>query len=122
MPVLKHKEPCDKCPWRRTSARGWLGADDPEHFLGSTEVGLAMPCHCAIDYEDEDWYETQYPEAPFCAGALIYLRNSCTLPIFDQGGVPEAMAQVEQDHETVFTFRNEFLEYHKVPWANNHED
>lgn len=109
MPVLRHKTPCNQCPWRRKSAAGWLGADTPEGFLATTMAGVAMPCHTAIDYERDDW-EEQAEKGPFCAGALVFLKNICNLPRTPD--VAAARAQVEPDHAAVFSRPDQFLAHH----------
>ncbi len=57
------RRPCKECPWRRKSARGWLGADNPQGFLSTTLADTRMPCHMAVNYEREDWRE-QAERAP----------------------------------------------------------
>ena len=109
MPELKHKTPCKVCPWRRTSAPGWLGAATPQQFLDQTKGEVHMPCHAAIDYERDDWRE-QAQAGPMCAGALTFLANHCILP-----RDPELAAmrrQVSADHATVFSHSQQFLDHH----------
>lgn len=70
-----------------------------------------MPCHKAIDYEAANWRE-QAKTAPFCAGALIFLRNHCILP--RDPVLAAARARVEPDHDTVFSHSAQFLDHHHV--------
>ena len=65
--------------------------------------------HCAIDYERKDWKEEQLPDAPFCAGALAFMRNQCKVPRDPE--LAEAMGQVERDPD-VFNHALEFLDHH----------
>lgn len=74
MTVLRHKSPCNQCPFRQKSAPGWLGASAPEEFMQQTLSGTHMPCHMSVYYDDPDW-EEQMPDASHCAGSLIFLRN-----------------------------------------------
>jgi hypothetical protein len=110
MPVLKHKTPCNQCPFRRKSAPGYLGADNPEHFIQTTLAEVHMPCHCAINYEKKDWQTKQYPKAALCAGALTFLKNTCKLP--RDAVLREAMKEIPANHAEVFSFAPQFLEHH----------
>lgn len=69
-------KPCPECPWRKTSAPGWLGASTPVEFLQQSEAGIHMPCHMQVDYERPDW-EEQAENAPACRGRLIHIANRC---------------------------------------------
>lgn len=109
MPVLKRTTPCNGCPWRRESAPGWLGADTPEGFLATTMAEVHMPCHVVVNYERADWRE-QAETAPFCAGALIFLRNTCKLP--NDPTLRSARGSVQPDHKTVFSHGQQFLDHH----------
>ena len=71
-----------------------------------------MPCHAAIDYEDPDWRE-KAQSAPYCAGALIFLRNHCILP--RDPVLAEARQRVEADHALVFSYSDQFLDHHTRP-------
>ncbi len=110
MPELRHTRPCGQCPWRRESAPGWLGSSSPEEFLFTTNSEAPMPCHCAIDYTDPDWKSTQFPSAPLCAGALVFLKNSCKSPRDPE--LNKAVKSVSADPEAVFQWGHEFLEHH----------
>jgi hypothetical protein len=105
----QHRTPCRECPWRTTSAKGWLGASTPLQFLAQAEAEIKMPCHCAVDYEREDW-EAQAAQAPRCAGHAIYLRNRCKLP--QEPGLAAFVAAVEPDREKVFSRPDAFVEHH----------
>lgn len=107
---LVHKKPCWQCPWLRESLRGYLGASTPEEFVKSCLAEVHMPCHNAIDYEDPNWRDTQLPDAPFCAGALIFMRNTAKLPRDPE--LAKARSQVSADTENVFATMNEFLAHH----------
>ena len=110
MPILKHKTPCKVCPMRRTSAPGWLGASSAEEFVAQIRSETHMPCHASIDSDADDWRKAA-ETAPFCAGALIFLRNHCILP--RDGDLAAARQAVAGDHETVFSHTAQFLEHHK---------
>lgn len=109
MTVLKHKTPCKQCPWRRTSAPGWLGAATPQEFLGAVLAEADMPCHIAVDYEDPNW-QAQLPTAPTCAGSLAFMQNIAKLP--RDPDLAAKRNQVEPDREAVFCRPDEFLSHH----------
>jgi len=88
--------------------KGYLGASTPSEFLMTTQREYPMPCHIGIDYELPDW-ESQLPDAAHCAGSLIFLKNSCTLPV--DKSLREMMEQVDTDNN-IFTWGKEFLDHH----------
>jgi hypothetical protein len=108
-----HTEACKKCPFRRNSAPGWLGEDTPENFVSNALADFSdhpLPCHAAIDYEDPDWLENQYPHAPLCAGALIFCKNNMKLPRDAERSELVRSVKVDSD---VFSTPNEFLDHHR---------
>ena len=113
MPQLQHRKPCSQCPYRRRSAPGWLGAATPQQFLASTLGEEHMPCHAAVDYDDPAWRESQYPQAPMCAGSLVFMANTSKLP--RDPSLAAAVRQVDADHDTVFSRPDEFLDHHADP-------
>jgi hypothetical protein len=106
----KRKSPCSECPFRRTSTRGWLGADNPEHFVEQTLRGADMPCHMDIDYSDKEWMTTQEPDAPMCVGALQFQNN--WLSLSRNPKVAEAQRQVG-NNVNVFDSPEQFMIHHK---------
>jgi hypothetical protein len=116
MTELKHKTPCDRCPWRRTSLRGWLGVETPSGFLWATQRESMMPCHCGVDYEDPDW-EAKLEGAAHCAGSLVFLKNNMQLPV--NRTLREMVEQVEKSDD-VFQWGKEFLDHHTIePFCSN---
>lgn len=107
--MKQHTVPCAECPWRKTSAPGWLGASTPLQFLQQAESGIKMPCHCTVDYEREDW-EEQVEDAPRCAGHAAYLRNRCKLP--DDPEMRAFSAEVGR-RDDVFARPDHFVEHHR---------
>lgn len=124
MAELKHKKPCNDCPFRRDATPGWLGdtsglpgseevTEGCKHFVDGALADYAeydLPCHTTIDYEKGDWLEDQYPEAALCAGALIFARNQAKSP--RDPARAENIRQVEADTETVFAYPWEFYDHH----------
>lgn len=100
--------PCDRCPFRKTSWPGYLGADTPDGFLETTMRDEPMPCHKTIDYECDDWADQlTNGKARHCSGALIFFAN-----IIKSSRDPKR-PRLPKDKETVFATPMEFLAYHK---------
>lgn len=116
MTILKHKEACERCPWRRTSVRGWLGDETPSGFLWATQREHHMPCHCGVDYEKADWKESLV-SSPHCAGSLVFLKNNMQLPV---DIVLRKMVERVEKSDEVFTWGKEFLDHHTLePFGSN---
>lgn len=106
--MSQHTTPCNECPWRTTSAKGWLGASTPLQFLAQAEAEIKMPCHCAIDYDRPGW-KAQVKSAPRCAGHAIYLKNRCKMP--NEPGLKAFVSAVETS-PLVFARPDEFVAHH----------
>lgn len=118
MPELGRTTPCDDCPWRVTSRPGWLGADTPGHFLWASYTGeTEMPCHTQIDYSDPDWTETQLPTVDFCAGGLIFFKNTMKRP--RRPKIAEAVDAVKAS-KAVFANTWDFICHH-MPRASEEQ-
>jgi hypothetical protein len=109
MPRLKFRKPCNDCPFRRRSLRGWLGSSSPEQFSATVQSEMPMPCHETIDYSDPGWQITQLDDAALCAGALIHMRNQ-----FKSPRDPKLSAAVNavEPQKNVFQWPHEFIEHH----------
>lgn len=103
----KKPRPCKECPFRRTSLPGYLGNSDPTVFIATTQADVPMSCHMSIDYEASDWREQiEHGDAEYCEGALIFFANQAKL------SRDPNRPQADPDHDKVFTWPHEFLEYH----------
>jgi hypothetical protein len=105
----QHTSACARCPFRRTSAPGWLGADTAEGFIATADSDVRMPCHLHVDYERNDWY-LQAMHAPQCAGRAAYLRNRCKMP--RDNDLATFVRSVPPDPEC-FRWPQEFIAHHK---------
>lgn len=118
MCTVKFTRPCSDCPFRRDSTPGWTGDSDPEWFVESAlsdyaeyQAGSKLaPCHQTVDYTDPDW-PTKMDQVAACAGSLIFAQNNCKTPRDPER--ERAVKQVDADHETVFTSRQEFIDHHR---------
>lgn len=102
------KKPCAECPWRKTSAKGWLGASTPVEFIQQSEAETQMPCHLHVDYESDNWQEEAL-EAPQCAGRAIHFAN--------RGKRPQnpALITMPANYQEVFSNPQDFVTHHTLP-------
>lgn len=106
---LHHTEPCPQCPWRKTSAEGWLGGHDPYYYSDSVAEGEIPACHCKDRGVDN-------PDSAFCAGAAAVMANMCKLPFKQQGAADTVRIVGKRDD--VFTHPALFHEHHTgEKWA-----
>lgn len=106
---LRHTTPCNECPWRRNHPAGWLGGYKPDDFVQQVQFdGPPLPCHKTIPPGLAPDADTD--EISMCAGALIFMRNSCKSAQHPDYG--DAREQVEADRENVFQWSKEFLDHH----------
>lgn len=68
--LLHHKTPCSECPWRKTSAKGWLGGYPAEQYADAVQENEVPACHNRDFGPDEE-------ETAFCVGALHTAANQC---------------------------------------------
>jgi len=101
----QHTAPCRECPWLKSSATGWLGANNPVEFLQQSEAEIRMPCHLHVDYEREDW-AAQAEIAPQCAGRAIHFANRCKSPR------APGLLRLKPNHGEVFTNPQDFIDHH----------
>lgn len=108
------KKPCRECPFKKTSAQGWLGsastADDPgSAFLDPHWIGeMPLPCHMQVRWTSDDAQE-QAKVKPLCFGFLTMMRNAGKLPRNPEFA---SHVQVMEKDNTFFTFPHEFKQHH----------
>ena len=103
---LRHRQPCRECPWRRQHAAGWLGGYQPQRFTQQVlRDGPPLPCHLTIP-------EQGVPASAVCAGSLVFMLNSCKLPLDPE--LAAMRAQVTADHVAVFSNAGQFLAHHQL--------
>lgn len=106
---LKHKTPCNECPWRRSHPAGWLGGYTTDDFINQLQRdGPPLPCHKTIPGDGTE-------ARAMCAGALIFMRNSCKSAQHPDYG--DARERVEPDPVNVFRWPQEFRDHHNDPDA-----
>lgn len=90
--TCQHTEPCNDCPWRRTSLNGWLGSMTPEEWIRVAHSDSTVECHTALGAQ--------------CAGIAIYRRNVAKYAL------PPNL-RLEANRQDVFAMPFEFLDHHK---------
>lgn len=103
---------CGECPFRRGSAAGWLGANDPEAFAAAALAEQSVACHTMVNQtlQRPKWEQAE-AEAPRCRGALTFQRNICKLPRDPE--MRDLVNSVPADRENVFSTPKEFIEHHQ---------
>lgn len=97
------KQPCKECPFRKKAPAGWLGPWNPEDIVRQISYG-EFPCHRTIPHNSIENMES-------CGGAAMLLNNS----IQQAHGTVLSSHQrkiEEEDHSTVFSNKQEFLDHH----------
>lgn len=101
LPLVKHKQPCNECPFRRVAAAGWLGGGTVAAWVSDLTFGdTAFVCHMA----------EQEGKRHMCAGSMIHYRNSLKVP--RDPTFADAVMQYAPDKEKVFAWTHEFKEHH----------
>lgn len=105
-------KPCDQCPFRRKSLRGWLGPWQPAEliFVLGREP---FPCHLTIEEDDQDVNDDTLHA---CAGAAIFLNNKLErsrhpLTFEHQEKCRGVSADVSA---SVFQWAQEFIDHHQT--------
>lgn len=98
----QRRTPCRECPFSRAISPGALGGSSPLVYIGQTEAGFWMPCHCAKNYAAKESVPGEVEE---CAGAAIF-RANCNR----QAKAP--LLDLPKDEERIFADYAEFLAHH----------
>lgn len=99
--------PCDECPWRRNSARGWLGPLSADDWLALAHADAPIACHKTIEVS-EQWTDATRQ----CAGAAIFRGNVCKSPRDPR------VAVLHADRDRVFGWNDQFKAHHSGPLAD----
>ena len=96
---------CGECPWRRSSAPGWLGPFTAQQWLYLVHGEEPIACHETIVDDDDDWDNGTIRQ---CHGAAQYRRNVAKKPLN-----PEIAVCEHRDTSDVFATPSEFLTHHE---------
>lgn len=97
---------CSDCPWRRDSARGWLGPLSAGDWIDLAHSDEPIACHQTITVSGEWALGTLQ-----CRGAAIFRANRCKSP-----RDPEVVTG-PADRAMVFATNQEFTDHHDSPLA-----
>jgi hypothetical protein len=99
------RKPCKECPFKRTSAPGYLGQCnyDPVSFLNQPEE---LPCHLTVDYESK---EPDFSKSKPCVGNIHFLNNRLKLSRDREFATTQKKYGKSQE---VFSSVNEFIDHH----------
>lgn len=103
-------EPCPKCPFRKTSAPGWLGSHNPQELVGVVLRDGAWPCHQThngMSFEAA----RQHPRVQHCGGAAAFAANICK--VSRDSEVAAHQRRVGKRTE-VFGLPQDFIDHHSV--------
>jgi hypothetical protein len=68
-------EQCKQCPFRKTSAPGWLGSYDPGSVFRSIWKGFPFFCHFKANYKRKDWEAHLMKYGKLCVGGLAFANK-----------------------------------------------
>lgn len=66
---------CAACPFRPTSARGWLGNYSVGDVFRSIWKGFPFFCHTSINYRRPDWEARAMKSGKLCTGGLLFAKK-----------------------------------------------
>lgn len=114
---------CKECPFKKSSARGWLGDYTVGEVFSSIWKGQPFFCHSQIDYEDPDWEKKAMAKGPLCTGSLVFAKKMLApdREVCDRR-LASARLAVLKIMDTVECMEpREFGEHHDVPWQSGKE-
>ena len=90
---------CAACPFRSTSAPGWLGEYAPHEVVNHAWHGRPFYCHTRTDYTDAEWRKRAERDGVLCRGYLLF-RHRMLAPANAVEDLREAEARVVADAES----------------------
>jgi len=66
---------CKACPFRPTSAPGWLGDYTAGAVFSSIWKGLPFFCHTSINYRNKNWEARAMSSGKLCTGGLLFAHK-----------------------------------------------
>ncbi len=98
---------CKGCPFKKTSAPGWLGDYNPDEVIDAVWKEKHFMCHTKINYDDPNW-DKKLDRKPHCAGALQMAKIMCKLPRDKEHSDAVKKCVVEENH-----LGKDFVDHHK---------
>lgn len=97
--MKQHTTPCNECPFRRVSAAGYLGGNDPKVYSYLANRDGHFPCHKKMHLLERN--------QPQCAGRAIMWANQC------KASRDESVPSLPRS-ENVFANVGQFMQHHGV--------
>lgn len=103
------KKPCNECPFRKDSLRGWLSAYSPTELHQIVMNEKPFPCHMTHD-GDIEWEDAGSKTNPLCAGALIYMKQAFKSP--RNPDIAKCVKNIDRDTNILSV--PEFFSHHNI--------
>lgn len=100
-------DPCSECPFKKTSARGWLGgltATETYHGVMTQEMDFA--CHKTRSKRSPD-------DMSRCRGSLLFLKKNCKLPRYN-AELGKAVASLKNADTDSILLGHDFIKHHTL--------
>jgi hypothetical protein len=99
--------PCNECPFRKDSAKGWLGGETPESTFDFVKHEADFACHKTRNKKQQDMSR--------CRGFLLFTRKIGKLPHYNKElGKAVAAIDYETANNSNILSLPEFFEYHTL--------
>jgi hypothetical protein len=102
---------CAECPFRKDSAKGWLGPwDDSDEIINQSQNESGLACHMRIEHEENG--EVSYDDTHVCVGSMAYANATCK--VYRAPTLREAQKKVAQTvkDEEILSNREDFSKHH----------
>lgn len=66
---------CKPCPFRPTSAPGWLGSYTAGSVFSAIWKGFPFFCHTSINYRNANWEARAMKSGKLCTGGLLFAHK-----------------------------------------------
>jgi hypothetical protein len=128
---------CKVCPFRKTSAQGWLGGYTPATVFSSIWHGVPFFCHDSIDYTKPNCIREAVRDpkkGKLCVGGLVFANKIFATQTTEYPLILEAREKVKLRTDIECMEPREFYEHHpdwqgeeklakgEPPYQKNDED
>lgn len=103
-PTKPNQAPCKECPYRKDSAKGWLGDNSLDTYAEPITSDIEIPCHKTMSDDKQMRY---------CAGLASVRVNSCKSARFSTIiALSETNVKESPHRSECFNWKHEFEEHH----------
>ncbi len=109
------RKPCNDCPFRKNSLKGWLGGVSVQETIQIAHSEYDFQCHktrvSEEDYEHEEDYLEAEEKIQHCVGRLLYAAKN--FKMFRRKDLQELTDELEKENsmDNILNFK-EFKEHH----------